>query len=815
MKTAGRSGAGDGKNGTRFAPATIQELAAALGITRRGAQERAGREGWLSRDGAKGRGKIGQCGLEGLPRDIRDAVLAQRGTLPEELKGSVPEGEDSERMTECLKKWHRARPWQKRRALARKNLLDAVECFCQQFKGPEGDAIERFVRLFNDGQEIMEIDGGVRAEVKTISPRTVYGWRQKFKKELMAGLISGHGANRGKSRLSEKHKDFILGKMYLYPEMGPKPIWKGLVARFKDEAPGLWQVWSFMKQTRKRNPADWEYVRNPKGWKDKMQAAPGNASEKAQHFMHFGEMDSTPADVICSDGKRYTIIGFIDVYSRKVMFEVAPTSNQWAIRALLWRLWGTFGVPKVLTVDHGKDYQAKSLHDAFAVVGTKVSWIAPFTPESKGHIERMFHTLARSLFEILPGFCGHDVEQRQQIRERAKLLRRLGKRGEEIEIPLSREELQEKLDQWVEYVYHQETHTGKGMKMSPNAKASLSPKSRPIISDPKERTMLLAPNEERRVGKDGVHYNGGIYWADELGPLVGDTVRVHENMWDVSRVYCADLQTGDFICEAEDRARSGRRMTPVEARQAKKIQKQARDAFERSLKIKARMNYSDPLEDAILAAQYQGGTVHNLPAGRQLENPYRQWPKDGGIAGQTEDPENAVGEIEEEVFAEGEEYSESEGRPRLHLVGAAENEALEQRQYDSPIDGFEHLRAERKKRSLTQEETDWMEDHIDGFRSWVKAFWKPWPEDDQLWLCDFFPEIFAEKLFSFIGVERPLGREEQIWLRKNISRHRNYIRNYIRLFRNEMPEGGLRFLAQIAPDDFGEYAVNEAVGDSH
>jgi transposase InsO family protein len=544
--------------------------------------------------------------------------------------------------------------------------------------------------------------------------------------------------------------------MYGYPHKGPKPIWKGLVARYGGKAGSKWQVASFMKNTRKRHPGHWLYVRSPKSWKNTVQAAPGSASEKAQHFMHFGEMDSTPADVICNDGKRYAIIGFIDVYSRKVMFEVAPTSNQWAIRALLWRLWGTFGVPENLTVDHGKDYQAKSLHEAFACVGTRTAWIAPFAPESKGHIERMFRTVAEGLFEILPGFCGHNVTQRQEIREREKLYKRLCKRGEQVAVPLSPDELQQKLDQWTEYVYHQETHSGKGMKMSPNAKASLSPRQATIISDPADRTRLLAPNEERLVAKDGVHYNGRIYWADKLGPLIRNKVRVHQNMWDVSWVYCSDLETGEPICVAEDGSKSGKRRTPAEARQAKKIQKQERDAFMRLLNIKAKLNCSDPLEDAIVATRHQGGTIHNLSKGKEFENPFRYWPRDM-TAGQIGHPETGVSEIKEEAFAEAEAGREpTAGRPRLCLVDAPQDSDLDELRFASSNDLFDYIMAKRQQK-------------------------------------------------------RGLTTTEETRLRETLP----YWERYARLRIETLPRGDQVFLAKIAPESFGEYAEDEAVGGSH
>ena len=169
---------------------------------------------------------------------------------------------------------------------------------------------------------------------------------------------------------------------------------------------------------------------NPDAYKSKFQLALGDASEKAKRFLHFIEVDSTPADVICSDNKRYTIIGGIDVFSRKCKFLVSPTSNSWAISALIRNIIIDWGLPENVIRDNGQDYASHMVNQALHALEINVIAVQPFTPEGKPRIERTFRSLSHGLFEKgLPGYIGHGVADRQAIENGKGCAERMGKDG--------------------------------------------------------------------------------------------------------------------------------------------------------------------------------------------------------------------------------------------------------------------------------------------------------------------------------------------------------------------------------------------------
>ena len=201
----------------------------------------------------------------------------------------------------------------------------------------------------------------------------------------------------------------MLGQVAARPHLDYSAITRSLHAAFPDCEVSRSTVARYLKSCREQDPAVFAHLNSSDECRGKYTLALGNASEKAKHFLHWAEIDSSPADVQCTDGRRYTIIGFIDVFSRKAKFQVSATSNSWGIAALLRRVFLDWGVPENLIKDHGKDYASKMISEALEALSITTPWIPPFTPDAKPHIERMFGTLAHGLQERLTGYIGHNV----------------------------------------------------------------------------------------------------------------------------------------------------------------------------------------------------------------------------------------------------------------------------------------------------------------------------------------------------------------------------------------------------------------------
>ena len=161
--------------------------------------------------------------------------------------------------------------------------------------------------------------------------------------------------------------------------------------------------------------------------------------------------------------------------------------------------------------------------------------------------------MARDLFANLPGFTGHSVADAQALRARKSFAARRGEDAvETFGCTLSAEGLQTRCDIWCEAVYGREGHDGLG-GLSPFARAASW--TGPVKRIPDERALdalLAAPAGDgwRTVGKSGIRLDNAAYIAPEIGPLVGERVRVRHDPADPDRIFVYRAG-GEFVCVAE------------------------------------------------------------------------------------------------------------------------------------------------------------------------------------------------------------------------------------------------------------------------
>src|SRR5690625_7665682 len=153
-----------------------------------------------------------------------------------------------------------------------------------------------------------------------------------------------------------------------------------------------------------------------------------------------------------TDG-RHAILGMSDVYSRRTKLHVVRTSTSAGIISLLRRAISSYGMPETVATDQGKDYVSKAMKRVLPSLGIEHLEMPPFSPDKKPFIERFFRTFSHDLVEILPGFIGHNVAERQDIEARRSFAERMMKKGETVEIELDVEAFQELCDRWCDGSY--------------------------------------------------------------------------------------------------------------------------------------------------------------------------------------------------------------------------------------------------------------------------------------------------------------------------------------------------------------------------
>lgn len=392
----------------------------------------------------------------------------------------------------------------------------------------------------------------------------------------LVALLDTRGRVKGSVSMNEKMQEMAV-RMFARRDnpLRVSAIYQNMKHEFGEAMCSYDVLNNFLNQWKRINHSLYTFAQSADDWKNRYLPAMGSLSEKAKFPNHYWELDSTPADIICRDGKRYAILGMIDVYSRRCVFWVDERSSSYSIARLLRKAILRLGIPENVVVDNGKDYQSNHFDSICYNLGIAKVTVPPFSGDMKPHIERMFGTLSRELFEELEGYIGHSVAERSAIQSRRGFAHKIESQakwrdearkaeqeefenrfaikksnlGLELKLPVEADQLQLIIDQWCENIYEYKGHGGIGKK-TPLAKWQEQAMPVKGISDSRMLDLLLGESFERKVGKKGIRLDGALYQHVSLAGYVGEIVRVmtHSDMGYVS-VYRMNYEP---ICVAED-----------------------------------------------------------------------------------------------------------------------------------------------------------------------------------------------------------------------------------------------------------------------
>ena len=289
----------------------------------------------------------------------------------------------------------------------------------------------------------------------------------------------------------------------------------------------------------------------------------GSRSESVTALNQVWELDSTRIDVMCADGKRYVLVAAIDVWSRRAMALVTPESRASAIGLLIRRCLLAWGVPDWIVTDEGADYTSRHVRRILGDLEVGHEVLPPYSPDQKPFIERWIRTLSHGLLTQLAGFVGHNVAQAKRLRDRTSFAARRGDdRTVTFRASLTPQQLQERIDGWCEHVYARDPHGGLG-GISPFERAASWRGLRRTV-DERGLDILLAEaagrDGRRKVGKQGIGVDGGMYIAGELGDHMDEWVHVRRDPADYGTIHVFTDPDRDgrsaFICVAFDRTRT-------------------------------------------------------------------------------------------------------------------------------------------------------------------------------------------------------------------------------------------------------------------
>jgi putative transposase len=560
--------------------ATARDLAIATGLPRQTIHRRLSS---VPHYWSKGRGGFVKKYFVGvLPSDLRIALAAYRSeeTIAGRPDRPLSPGEDAAKelakqsavqaekdaITRAheLERFNALPQEQQNIAYARKKIIDEATRYSRAsgyhprtgaFRSANGD--RAFVEAFNDGK--IHFDEDITKLVGSrISYATLRRWAETHARKGLPGLANKYTSpQKGKTTLSEEQKEAIIAAMCRHPGTSSTNIRRILIGRF-GQAPSERVIARFFKRWRAEHEELWLYHTNPDEWRSKRMLAFGNASERVTRLNQLWEADSTPADLLLTDG-RYSLIGMIDVYSRRLKLLVSKTSRAEAVIGLTRACLIEWGIPEVLKTDNGKDYVSNRVVSTLEALEVEQLLCTPFAAQEKPHIERSFRTFLHQLVELMPGFIGHSVAERKAIEARRSFADRVMGQGQEpVELRLTSEQLQSICNEWVNFVYHHDPHRGlNGAAPIDMVRHWRQPIRR--ISDTRALDMLLMPapadGGRRVIGKKGIRVENRRYESPEFAGHVGERVLVLLDPADMGTSYIyrvSDDGARTFLCAAFD-----------------------------------------------------------------------------------------------------------------------------------------------------------------------------------------------------------------------------------------------------------------------
>jgi len=618
-----------------------------IGISKRAINIRADKQDWTKRK-RKGRGGGFEYLLSELPQDIQQAfadrdaekqLSAVINESPEFLAGkAIAEKRKQDRIfsedekarirqqgtAELMQLTGKARL----RADVKLCILAAYDTYLLPFiRQNQKVAGERlFAEQYND--HALGFDPSTYDVVAYISWNYPRRWQKLLNDEGAAALGGRYKADK-KSKIDSEPLmlQMAQGLIYNEPEISGTHLREILIAHSEInninwDVPSVSKARAWLKNFKSEHPLLIAKLNNPDDFKNRYMPAFGKANGNVICINQLWELDSTPTDVHLTDG-RYSIIGAIDIYSRRPIVILQPTSNSEAVCLLMRKAMLAFGVPESVKIDNGKDYKSKRVTSVFQSLGIKTLIAPPFSGDAKPSIERFFRTWSHGISKLLPGYGGHDVASREKLQSRASFADQILKKGaKDIEISMSAKELQEVIDDWIEHYYNHQVH--RITKEKPIVRWNSQRTTLRTIDNERALDVLLSPVPasgsspagKRTVNKGvGIAVNGFSYVSAELGALVGSDVFCSWNPDNIGEIYVFNSAKLEFICKVKCPELVDENISLAELGLAAKRQQNSLITEQKAKLRKAKnsVNLGDAARNVIAAAKKRNGSMAFLP----------------------------------------------------------------------------------------------------------------------------------------------------------------------------------------------------------
>lgn len=526
-----------------------------------------------------------------------------------------------------------------RREAAKLLLLGIFDVFRAKMPGPVETARHHFAAMYRNGK-LEGVPTWVRAALSTqdgrekgLSAKTLLRWEKKRDAGNLTGLAGAYGNRRGTGVLDTAEggqvAQVLAALIVEHPAWSSDQLRDQIQDRFGATLDTVSGKTGEVKpaplpdhRTFQRWVAKWREdhqdallrLTDPDSWKNKRRFSGINMNAWVTRPNQLWEADASPADALLVDG-RYSIYAVVDIATRRMKVLVTKTPRTSAMLSLLRRCILEWGMPETLRTDNGSDFTSYEFKRALAALGIQHDISAPFSPWEKGTVERHIGTIQHGLMPLLPGYIGHSVAERKAIEARKAFADRLGvSDAKAFCVQLTHQEMQQKIDLWVENKYHHSPHAGLDNKTPFQVMAAYTGPIRRIENE-RALDLLLAPiagkDGIRTVTKTGIRTDKTRFLHPDLP--IGDDVLCRHDPEDMGRLYVYSADGKRFLCVAECPERLG--INPGEAVRAVREAQAARIAAEvEPLQREIRgMKPRDAIDAALRVASANAANVIPMP----------------------------------------------------------------------------------------------------------------------------------------------------------------------------------------------------------
>lgn len=566
---------------------TVKEIALALKVTPRWLRLRATKESWRARPQQKGESSVTRYEINNLPDDVKNALRSHYVVLNDiELRAKHAANFEKARasISTSITTTEELPENIPLNLDARTNTVITIIKLANSYADETGKVAswKAFINAYNSRE--LGIDEKHYQIKPKLSYRTLYRWDKAYREKGIAGLIPKYGKTKGTGIIDScpEMLRYCVALIHEFPHIKGERLSEFLKMEFggKYDIPASSTCRQWLKNWKEDNYSVFLSLIDASGWQNKHMAAFGSRSANVERINQLWEFDSTPADVMLTDG-RYSIIGVIDVFTRRVKVVLKPTSNAEGIALLIRNTILDWGIPEIARTDNGADYCSAHIFAIWDALGIHNQITNPYSGWEKPFIERFFRTFSHGIAEMLSGYIGHNVSDREKISARLSFAQRLIERREKgadrvaLDVSISSTDFEKFINSWIDHHYDHTEHSELGC--TPFEKLTQHRQTIRRLDNERLLDVLLAPVPSqkgfRTVGKEGISVEGVDYIHAELGAYIGERVHCRFNPADIGKIYVFDPVKREFICEAFNPELVDKDITMSHAQEAKRIQR--------------------------------------------------------------------------------------------------------------------------------------------------------------------------------------------------------------------------------------------------